>query len=190
MSAPAVFWQDEDPVSDARGIVTLAERLAPQPALLPEGQENACFDVITRISEPGGLCWQRRLQLIHLALSGDTAGQGFHPKVAAYLAPKYGYDATVGQAAENAVVAHLHALTEALGSTSYIIGDRLSAADIYLACAMALFAPLPDDLCPMRDALRQAFASRTPQTEAALSPALLAHRDRIYRDHLELPLQL
>lgn len=42
----------------------------------------------------------------------------------------------------------------------------------------------------MDAATRQAFELRDPITEAALDPILLAHRDRMYAEHLELPLSL
>jgi hypothetical protein len=38
--------------------------------------------------------------------------------------------------------------------------------------------------------LRAAFEDLDPRTAAALDPILLDHRDRIYAEHLELPLTL
>jgi hypothetical protein len=51
-----------------------------------------------------------------------------------------------------------------------------------------MLQPLPADLNPMSDMLRGAYGSLTPEIETLLDPALLAHRDRIYERHLELPL--
>jgi hypothetical protein len=42
----------------------------------------------------------------------------------------------------------------------------------------------------MPDMLRATFESGDPETDAALDPILLEHRDRIYERHLELPLSL
>ncbi|MGH3056385.1 MAG: hypothetical protein ACRDL7_15530 [Gaiellaceae bacterium] len=75
-------------------------------------------------------------------------------------------------------------------SSRYLIGDTFTAADIYLATFMALFAPLPNDLCPIPDAFRSAFSTMDDATRAALDPILLEHRDEIYQQHLELPLAL
>jgi glutathione S-transferase len=72
----------------------------------------------------------------------------------------------------------------------YYVGDALTAVDVYSATFMALFAPLPAEHCAMASATRAAFATRDAQTEAALDPILLEHRDRMYATHLELPLSL
>jgi hypothetical protein len=66
----------------------------------------------------------------------------------------------------------------------------LTAVDVYSATFMALFAPLPPERCAMASATRAAFEMRDAQTDAALDPILLEHRDRIYATHLELPLSL
>lgn len=42
----------------------------------------------------------------------------------------------------------------------------------------------------MADALRPAFEAVDDETRAALDSILLAHRDRIYEQYLELPLTL
>ena len=80
-------------------------------------------------------------------------------------------------------------LKRAAGS-GYLVGHALSAADIHLAAGLALFRPLPHDVCAMKPDTRAAFETPDARTDAALDPVLLAHRDRIYREHLELPLAL
>jgi hypothetical protein len=42
----------------------------------------------------------------------------------------------------------------------------------------------------MDGSTRAAFETRDVQTEAALDPILLEHRDMMYADYLELPLSL
>ncbi len=74
-----------------------------------------------------------------------------------------------------------------LGSR-FFIGDRLSALDIYWAAFATLIAPLPQELCPMAPGLRRAQTVTDPQILRALNPALLEHRDFIYHEYLELPL--
>ena len=54
----------------------------------------------------------------------------------------------------------------------------------------ALVAPLPADVCAMPEMLRGLYANPGPRVAAALDPALLEHRDRIYREHMEFPLAL
>ena len=55
---------------------------------------------------------------------------------------------------------------------------------------MALLAPLPQAQCAMDPATRAAFETVDDSTRAALDPALLAHRDMMYAQHLALPLSL
>ena len=74
--------------------------------------------------------------------------------------------------------------------SDYFVGDALTAADVYAATAMALFKPLPQEVCEMVPATRAAFEALDPPTAAALDPVLLAHRDMMYARHLAMPLRL
>ena len=62
--------------------------------------------------------------------------------------------------------------------------------DVYGAAFMALFRPLPHEQCEMSASTRATFETREAQTDAALDPILLEHRDMMYAEHLELPLSL
>ena len=42
----------------------------------------------------------------------------------------------------------------------------------------------------MPESLRKGFEAMDDDTRKALDPVLLEHRDRIYREHLELPVVL
>jgi len=72
--------------------------------------------------------------------------------------------------------------------SKFLIGDRLSALDIYWAAFAALVQPLPPELCPMATAFRDHYAGMDAGVLAATSPLLLEHRDFIYREYLELPI--
>ena len=54
----------------------------------------------------------------------------------------------------------------------------------------ALVSPLPADVCPMPEMLRGIYGNPGPQVAAALDPALIEHRDFVYREHMEFPLVL
>jgi glutathione S-transferase len=193
-SGPVAIYNDERPRAGWAEILLLAERLAPEPALLPaDAAERALmFGLAHEICGEGGLAWSRRLQMVHAGLQNRG---GFAPQVAPYLAKKYGYSPEAGAAASARVAqllrmlaARLHA-QRAAGS-GYYIGARVSALDVYSATAMAMFRPLPQAQCAMEPATREAFAFSEPASEAALDPILLEHRDRMYAQHLELPLSL
>lgn len=193
-SGPVAVYENERPRSGWAEILLLAERLAPSPALLPaDAAERAlAFGLAHEICGEGGLGWSRRLQLVH---AGLNCGGGFPDRAAKYLARKYGYSLEAGAGAGARVASLLGMLAAQLeaqraAGSRYFLGKTLTAVDIYSAAFMALFAPLPEDVCRMDAATRRAFETRDASTEAALALTLLAHRDMVYREHLELPLSL
>ncbi|MDJ0849417.1 MAG: hypothetical protein QNK04_13675 [Myxococcota bacterium] len=193
-SGPVAIYEDEAPRSGWAEILLLAERLAPAPPLLPAdaGQRAELFGLSHEICGQMGLGWCRRLAGVASSLAG---GPGFPKPVAEYLAPKYGYREGIGPEAQRRVIELLGLLGGRLAAqrergSGYYLGDTLTALDIYSATFMALFRPLPPEQCPMPEPLREAFESSDDETAAALDPILLEHRDRIYAEHLELPLTL
>ena len=193
-SGPVLIHGDGQPLSGWLDILLLAEQLAPAPALLPD--DRATRDLVLGLSEDicaqGGLGWSRRLQLVH---AGLHAGSGFPERVAKYLGAKYGYEAAAGDTYGERVAVLLEKLARRLHAqratgSPYIAGESLTAADIYCAAAMAMFAPLPPAQCDMDPLVRNAFEARDARTAGALDPILFRHRDMMYATHLELPLAL
>lgn len=194
-SGPVAFWNDEGPRGSWPQILLLAERLAPKPALLPSdpGERARAFGIAHEICGEAGLVWARRLQGVHAGLTGQ--GGGFPDGVAQYLAGKYGYRAEEGPAQGARVIALLGFLAGLLheqrrGGSRYYVGRSLSAVDIYSATAMAMFAPLPPEQCPMFEMIRPTLSFMDEATAKALDPILIEHRDFVYAEHLELPLTL
>jgi glutathione S-transferase len=72
--------------------------------------------------------------------------------------------------------------------SKYFIGDQLTALDIYWATFAALIDPLPHEINPMPDGLRRLYTNTDPVIQAAVRPILMEHREMMYRDHLETPL--
>lgn len=191
---PVAFYDDEPPRHAWDQILLLAERLAPEPALLPKGAAELALamGLAHEICGEGGLGWTRRLQLVHAGLQGDG---GFAPKVAAYLARKYGYrpeDApTYGpRVAELLGMLATRLRAQQASGSRYLVGDTMTAVDIYAATCLALFSPLPHAQCAMDPATRSAFETMDEPTREALAPALLAHRAVMYAEHLATPLRL
>jgi glutathione S-transferase len=193
-SGPILVYNDERPRSGWAEILLLAERLAPNPSLLPEDAAGRAlvFGLAHEICGEQGLAWSRRLQLIHAGL--DDKG-GFPERVCKYLAKKYDYSQDAGANAGGRVTDVLRMLALRLkeqrqAGSRYYIGDALTAVDIYSATCMAMFVPLPPEQCQMDGPTRAAFETRDAQIDAALDPILFEHRDRIYAESLELPLSL
>lgn len=194
---PVAIYNDEPPRHQWDQILLLAERLAPEPALLPAdpAERALAMGLAHEICAEGGLGWTRRLQLIHAGLAGGGEAGGFHPKAAAYLAKKYGYRAEDAPLYGPRVAALLGMLTSRLRARQAaghptLLGGGVTAADIYCAAFMGLFKPLPQAQCAMDPATRAAFETLDAPTREALSPELLAHRDWMYERWLALPLEL
>jgi glutathione S-transferase len=193
-SGPVAIYDDDKPRAGWAEILLLAERLAPTPALLPKdaAKRALVFGLAHEICGEDGLGWARRLQLIHAGLQGVG---GFVPRVAGYLAKKYGHSPETGSAAGVRVTALLGMLAARLkaqkaAGSRYYVGNALTAVDVYSATFMALFAPLPQEQCAMDTSSRAALETRDAATAAALDPMLLEHRDMMYRERLVLPLSL
>ncbi len=193
-SAPVAIFEDEAPRSGWSEILLLAERLAPEPPLIPgdPALRAEMFGLCHELCGEQGLGWMRRLQGIHLGLNG---GPGFPPPVAQYLAGKYGYRAEDAPAHAERVTGllqlfagRLHA-QRAAGRRTYL-GDDLTALDIYSAAFMGILKPLPPEQCAILEPIRAAFELLDEETAEALDPILLEHRDFVYETHLELPLSL
>ena len=111
------------------------------------------------------------------------------------LGGKYGYSPEAVKAAPARVAAILRLMSDQLAEQQRrgrpsLVGDRLSALDIHWAAFAALISPLPEPLCAMPGGLRSVYEVTDPTLRSACSPELFAHRDRVYREHLELPIRL
>ena len=106
---------------------------------------------------------------------------------------KYGYSPAAAEAAPERMAAVVGALASQLERqqaqvSRFFIGNQLSALDIYWATFAALVQPLPEEHCPMATAFRAFYVTTEPVVVAALTPALLEHRDFMYQEYLELPI--
>ncbi len=192
-NAPAVLFDDEPARSNWADILALAERLQPAPSLLPADRDQRlrALGLAHEICGEGGLLWSARLLLIDLSLRSGGE-RGFSAPIAGYLAGKYGHAPDrVARARERVteVLATMAAQLDASGGP-YLFGDALSAADIYSATAFIAVAPLPVEQCSLPPPIERMFAPLAEELAGQVPPALLAHRDRIYRQHLELPVVL
>ena len=108
------------------------------------------------------------------------------------LAARYRYDRAAVEPAreqQKAIVVRLRdrlAHQQALGR-NMLIGDSLSALDIYWAAMAGAIEPLPEDLCPNMPPDMRAGYSDLELREIG-GDALFNHRDRIYREWLKLPM--
>lgn len=191
-SYPAVAYQDEPPRSGWAEILFLAERLGPEPSLIPKDpRERALmFGLAHEICGEDGLAWCRRL----IQLSAGIEQPSPAPEMLEF-GRKYAYSRAALRRAPGRVVAVLELLAaqlqaqQAAGRT-YLVGDALSALDVYWATFCNMLAPLPPEQLPLSPAMRPLMIAREPEVLKALAAGLLAHRDFVYRTHLRLPVEL
>lgn len=189
-NAPVAVYNDEPPREVWTDILALAERIQPEPKLIPDdpSQRALMYGLAHEICGENGFAWQRRLMMFHDAVKAGMMSGGFQ-----VMADDYGYSDAAGEVAPEKSAAILRLLATQLHEqkargSQYFIGDGLTALDIYWACFCALAQPLPDEQCAMPEYLRTMYATEDQTVNSALDPILTAHRDRIYAEHLTLPL--
>jgi glutathione S-transferase len=193
-NAPQIISGDEKPLHAWADLIQFAERCAATPSLVPQdpNERVRMFGLIRELAGADGFAWNRRLSLFKPIM--DLVKQKPNPAFASVelMAGEYGYDDAAAEQASDKVAEILTLLSEQLRSqgeahSRFLIGDQLSALDIYWAAFAALISPLPEELCPMPDYLRQSYGAIDDTIAAAAAPSLLEHRDFIYETFLELP---
>ena len=195
-TAPVAVWNDEPPRSTWIEQLLLAERLEPTPALIPDNIEDRMlmFGYCNELCGEHGYGWSKRLMLLNPILTNADAEESARA-FASHLGNKYGYERAEAEAAPARVAEILKTLSTRLeqqhkNGSKFFIGDQLSALDIYWSTFAALIQPLPHELCPMPGAFRTMYTNTDPVVQAAVNPILLGHRDFIYHEYLELPIDL
>jgi hypothetical protein len=194
-SSPVLAWNDERPRSTWNEQLYLAERLAPQPRLIPENIEDRAlmFGLANELMAETGLVWNLRVLAVHRGQTNLNLNEKARAMVD-FLAAKYTHGipdeaehasrrAAETVAAFAARLEHQHA-----SGSRFLIGTELTALDIYWSAAAAMLQPLPPELCDMPRWLRVTYTANDPRVVGAIKPILLEHRDFIYRNYLKLPL--
>lgn len=189
-NAPIALLDDEPPRASWLEILFLAERLSPDPPLLPADidQRMLVIGLSSEICSPGGFCWQARM----LLMSGQAERAGDRPDRFPML-KDYQYSEAAAAAALGKLQPILARLTAQLEAqqrrgSEWLVGDELTAVDIYWAFFSQLLRPLPAEICPMPDYLRKSYGMLETLLDAPPATILLTHRDRVLERHIRLPL--
>jgi glutathione S-transferase len=187
-NAPIAILDSASPKANWLDILSLAERLAPEPALLPSDYASRLkvLGVSAEICSEGGFGWSRRLMMLSQYSKAD-AGR------ASALSEAYADTQENIARAPQRCAETLDGLAAKLTSqerrgSPFLVGDTLTACDLYWACFSQMVAPLPPELAPIHPAMFQSYANIGPLLGSHLDPILLRHRDLIYRDFIGLPL--
>ena len=191
-NAPVAIYETEKPRSGWAEILSLAERVGKGPSLIPEDSfERALMMGLSfELAGESGLGWVRRLMMLDGPIKEGPSSESY--AFAKFFGDNYGYSAVAGDLAEGRAVQILELLgaqlkkQQAVGR-KYLVGDSVSALDIYWAAFAALVFPLPDDVCPMSEGFRAMYEGSPPKVKSAVSSDLLSHRDLIYEEIIGLP---
>ena len=182
-SLPTMFHNDERPRSNWTEQLALAERIgaSDSPALIPADfrQRVDMFGLCAIVLAEDGLVWNMRI------LSDGPLGR------------KYGYSEEASAQAPDKMAEIVRVIDaqmqaqEELGS-KYLVGDAISAADIYWATMSMAVIPAPPEIMPrtkQNEGLLAMFAasSQIPQLKSALTDRLEKQRDYILMTYCETP---
>jgi glutathione S-transferase len=191
-SYPVAICEGERPRASWAEILLLAERLTAVPPLIPadEADRVLMFGLAHEILGEMGLVWCRRL----IGLAPHREARPNDPDVAAY-SHKYGSSQAEVDTAVKRVTDVLQLLSERIrrqydAGRAFLVGSGLSAVDIYWAVSANLFSPLPGDLLPLPEAVRENVLREAEPLKGALDPLLLEHQHAIYHRYLRLPVEL
>lgn len=190
-SAPIAAWNAEKPAHSWIDILNLAERVKPEPSLLPAdiAERRVILNWSADLCGTLGVGWNRRLQMFASAMEDGSATAEVRR-----LCAKYGYNRQDANSAGERIARSLRGLSamltrQAARGRYFFVGDSVSALDIYWVAFMNLIAPLPKAQCPIPDEWRESFVAKDPLVVEALSPALLSHRDRIFAEYWRDPIE-
>jgi glutathione S-transferase len=192
-NAPVAVYDDEPPLTGWFDILMLAERLGSGPSLLPETSADrvVCLGFITEICGQDGFGWNRRIDMLTgmwvQQLPADLA-----PHQREYIG-QYGLSPDATARAPHRTADILGALARQLRAqqargSAYLVGDRLTAVDLYWACFSQLIGPLPAALNPIPEYVLRLYSHLPDTVAAAIDPIVFEHRDHIYERHIGLPL--
>lgn len=189
-NAPVAMLDDEPARTNWADIIELAERLQPEPRLIPENIEDriSMFGLANEICGAGGLTYNARHTMVgNMLNSGIEALQ----PAAQTMANAYGYSEEAAARSGARMAQILTALGDQLEAqkargSRYFIGQALTALDLVWASFSNTIQPLPEDVNPMPAHMRAMYEGMGDSVN--LPEILLEHRDYIYDKYIELPL--
>lgn len=185
ISAPVAMYGDERARSGWAEILMLAEGLEPQPRLIPRDPAlraqmlGLCFEICAE----EGLGWSRRIML--LPADEDPERDSMPWKFGA------GRGVAAQELARGRVAQILDLLSKQLAAQHdsgrrFLVGDELTALDVYWACFSNMLVPLPPEQSPMPDWIRPVY-TMAGEKDPKIDPELIRHRNFVFQEFIGLP---
>ena len=184
-NAPVAVYNDEAPRVGWLEILNLAERLGSGPSLIPSAVEDRMLMVglSNELIGENGFIWNLRLVMLGLGGPERVAKE----RVRNPMYDQYGYS----EAAAAGAVEHAKAVMERLtaqliaqrkAGSRYIVGQALSAVDIYWVYFSQAVGTFSEALCPMPAGMRKAYEI-VGSLLGDLDPILVEQRDWVLAEH-------
>jgi len=190
-NAPVALYNDEPPRVRWQEILDLAERLGSGPSLYPLDVQDRVkmVGLASEICNEGGLAWHARMLMLNMTYQA-------HGEVVFEKNPMFREYGFSEQAVADAVarveqiLAYIATTIKAQRKESsiYLIGDKLTAVDVYWACFSNMLEALPPEQNPMPDSLRKGWGALAAGI-SGYDPVLIEQRNSIFEKHLWLPLE-
>jgi glutathione S-transferase len=187
-SAPCVVINDERPRAHWSEMLVLAEQMAPEPSLIPANQRlrAAMFGICHELCGEGGFGWNARLVQFDILMKQEPQ------RSLDGMLRKFYSDISLEQA-RSRIGSIMHWLAAMLQEqnnrqSDYLVGDSLTAADIYWTTFSNMVAPLDKEVCPMPDWYRSMCEQGSAAICISVPPILIEHRERILHRHFTLPM--
>ena len=184
-NAPVAVYNDEAPRVGWLEILHLAERLGTGPSLIPPGigERMLMVGLSNELLGENGFIWN--LRLVMLSLGGPERAAQERARNPMY--DQYGYSeagAATGIELARTVLEQLTAqlIAQRKAGSRYIVGDALTAVDIYWAYFSQGVKTLPEARCSMPAGMRKAYEIAGGML-GGQDPILVEHRDRVFAEH-------
>lgn len=190
-NAPIALLDNEAPRTGWLDILNLAERLGSGPSLIPQStvERMNMFAITNELIGENGWIWQLRIIMLGFGGPQRAAKEALRNPMYA----DYGYSEQARENATEKVHEILALLTKQLNTQydqtehAFVVGNSLSALDIYWVYFSQLLSTLPEEICPTPSYLRKSYDSASTYI-GDYDGVLIDHRDRILHDHLAVPL--
>ena len=184
-NAPVAVYNDEAPRVGWLEILHLAERLGAGPSLIPSEIEDRMLMMAlsNELIGENGFIWH--LRLVMLGLGGPE--RAAEERLRNPMYDQYGYSeeaAAQGIARAGVVLDRLTAqlLAQREAGRRYLVGEALSAVDIYWVYFSQAVGTFPEAVCPMPAGMRTVYEA-VGNLLGDQDPMLVEQRDWVLAEH-------
>ena len=184
-NAPVAVYNDEAPRAGWLEILNLAERLGSGPSLVPSDIDERMLMVglSNELIGENGFIWNLRLAMLGLGGAERAARERLRNP----MYDQYGYSEEAAAVAVDRAKTVVDRLTAQLlaqrdAGSRYVVGEALSAADIYWVYFSQAVRTFSESVCPMPAGMRRTYDA-VGSMLGEVNPILVEQRDWVLKEH-------